>query len=471
MNHHHHGNPPPPPPAPPIVRHTTTAQILKHTASVFYSHLVTFVFLSTLLLTFRSNVLSASHYLSSLIDRDPSLKSLLSRLDFSAPSHLHPHPHPRHQPPYNRRRRAFLHLSRVGTLDDDFFSGDSDFDRSLFYPSSRKPPPNATFFILSDFNPDYGFSSSVIDNGVSFPKVVKPGGVSFKPEFRKNVTVLEDEERKFVESRLDDSNAVVDLDFLIKGFELGHRDATSLVILAGVLSATYAYVVLAFIVAYTWVNGIIFLKVVDHLVGKYRSFWRTFWDGSNLGLKRLSGFILMKWAVRDALAQLMGIFFFGEIEDQYVFFKVFLRMKFMPFANVAPWVVGHEWESSGFIVVWFLSDLMLGFIFAVDSWVAIVDSRRGGREIVKEGCHMLVALFCPAFEIRWLEAIICGSVGRWILRKMFGEVSTLVIQSLMEVYFMVAWLIFYFAARHKDDASLGRTFGRRELERLVEIAR
>ncbi|XP_020549558.1 uncharacterized protein LOC105161374 isoform X2 [Sesamum indicum] len=463
--------PPPPPPPPPIIRHTSTTQILKQTTSLFFSHPLTFVFLSSLLLTFRSNVHSASHYLSSLIDRDPSLKSLLSRLDFSSPSHLH---HPRrhsHHPLHYRRRRAFLHLSRVGTLDDDFFSGDSDFDRSLFHPSSGKPPPNATFVRLSDFKPEYGFSNSIVDNGISFPKIVKPGAVGFKPEVRKNVTLLEEEERKFVESRLDDSNAVVDLDFLIKGFELGHRDATSLFFLAGVLSATYAYVVLAFIVTYTWVNGIIFLRVVDHLLGNYRSFLRTVWNGSNIGLRRLSGFILMKWAVRDALAQLMGIFFFGEIEDQFVFFKVFLRMKFMPFANVAPWVIGHEWESAGFIVVWSLSDLMLGFLFAVDSWVAIVDARRGGREIVREGCHMLVAMFCPAFEIRWLEAITCGSVGRWVLRRIFGDVFTLVFQSLMEVYFMVAWLVFYFAARHKDDAALGRPFGRRELEGLLEVAR
>lgn len=393
------------------------------------------------------------------------MKSLLSRLDFSASSHFH------HRHPPFRRRRAFLHLSRVGTLDDDFFSGDSDFDRSLFHPSSRKPAANATFVILSDFNPNYGFSDSVTDNGISFPKIVKPGVVTFKPEFRKNVTLLEEDDSKFVESRLDDGKTVLDLDFLIKGFELGNRDVSSLFFLAGVLSAAYAYVVLAFIVTYTWVNGIIFLKVVDHLVGNHRSFFRTVWDGSNIGLKRLSGFVLMKWAVRDALAQLMGIFFFGEIEDQYVFFKVFLRMKFMPFANVAPWVIGHEWESAGFIVAWFLSDLALGLIFAVDSWVAIVDSRRSGREIVREGCHLLAALFYPAFEMRWLEAIVCGSLGKWLLRKVFGDFFILVFQSSMEVYFMCAWLVYYFAAKHRDDTSLGRTFGRRELEGLLEVAR
>ncbi|GER54302.1 ubiquitin-specific protease 13 [Striga asiatica] len=470
MNHRNPPPSPPPPPPPPYIRLTTTAQIIKQTTSLFCSHLLTFLFLSTLLLTFRSNVHSASHYLSSLIDRDPSLKLLLSRIDDAArigggSGHHHHHRH--------RRRGGFLHVSRVGTLDDDFFSGGSNFDRSLFGPSSTKSLPNSTLLILSDFSPSYGFSGSVIDNGISFPAIVKPGDFSFKAGFEKNATVLDQDGIKSAESssRLDDPNAVLDLDFLMKGFELGRRDATSLFFLAGILSAAYAYVVFAFIVTYTWANGVVFLKVVDHLLGNYRSFFRTFWDGSNVGLRRLSGFVLMKWAVRDALAQLMGIYFFGEIEDQYMFFKVFLRMKFMPFANLAPWVKGHELDSAGFIVMWFLSDLLVGLLFSVDSWVAIVDSRRGGREIVKEGCRILTALFGPAFEIRWFEAIICGSVGRWMLRRVFGEVFTLCLQSLMEIYFMVAWLIFYFAARQKDDAALGRTFGRRELEGLLDIAR
>ncbi|KAL3630846.1 hypothetical protein CASFOL_023830 [Castilleja foliolosa] len=160
------------------------------------------------------------------------------------------------------------------------------------------------------------------------------------------------------------------------------------------------------------------------------------------------GFVRMSSAV-DALSQLMGIYFFGKIEDQYIFFKVFLMMKFMPFANLAPWVKGLEWESSRFIVIWFFSDLLVGLVFAIDSWVVIVDSRRGGREIVKEGYRLLVALFWPAFEIRWLEVLICGSLGRWMLKRVFGEVLTIIFQSLMEVYFMVAWLVFYFAARQK----------------------
>ncbi|KAI3473981.1 hypothetical protein Pfo_028769 [Paulownia fortunei] len=418
MNHH---NPAPPPP---IIRHTTTTQILKQTTSLFYSHLLTFLFLSSLLLTFRSNVDSASHYLSSLIDRDPSLKSLLSRIDS-------PTPPVSTTPTTTTVTAAAAPFSTSPALAPLTMTSSPEV-LILTAPSFTPPPENASPMPLLSFS-----QTSTLITASPIPWLITEflSPVLLSPELL---------EIKFVESSLDDGNAVVDLDFLIKGFEMGRRDATSLFFLAGVLSAAYAYVVFAFIVTYTWANGVIFLKVVDSLLGNYRSFVRTVWDGSNIGLRRLSGFILMKWAVRDALAQLMGIYFFGEIEDQYVFFKVFLRMKFMPFANLAPWVTGHEWESAGFIVIWFLSDLMVGLIFAVDSWVAIVDSRRGGREIVKEGCHML---------------------------RMFGDVFTMVFQSLMEVYFMVAWLIFYFAARQKDDTSLGRTFGRRELEGLLDIAR
>ncbi|KAG6418693.1 hypothetical protein SASPL_120897 [Salvia splendens] len=207
---------------------------------------------------------SASYYLSSLINSDPSLKSLLSRLDFSASSQLHrPPPH---------RRRTFLHLSHVGTLDDDFFSGDSDFDRSLFHHSSRKHAAISTSVVL------------------------KPGVFSFKPEFRKNVTLLEEDDSKFVEKRLDDGKVVLDLDFLIKGVLIGESRC-----------------VIAFL------------------------------------LRRC----------------------------------------------VAPWVIGHEWERrvhGGLVLERRVAQVAVcnGF------WVAIVDSRRGGREIVREGRlqKVIVCMLC-----------------------------------------------------------------------------
>ncbi|EPS59980.1 hypothetical protein M569_14823, partial [Genlisea aurea] len=441
-----HRNPPP-------ISHNTAGEILKQTNSIFRSHLLSFVCLSTLVLAFRSNVHTASHYLSSLIDGDPALKSLLSRLDLSAAA-----PNLNHQQLHSRRRRAFLHLSRVGTLEDDFFSGDSDFDRSLFHPPPRKPARNSTYLLLSG-----GFSDSVIDHGISFPETVKPRLFGFTPDFRydnSNSTPPDEQQHQ------EEEEQVLDFDFLAKDLKLGNQDARALVLFVGILSATYAYVVFGFIITYTWVNGIIFLKVLDHLLGNHRSFFRLIWDGSTIGLRKLSGFTLMKWAVKDAVAQLIGILFFGEIEDQYAFIKAFLRMKFMPFADLSPWIIGHEFESSCFAFAWFTADLIVGFVFAVDSWVAIVDSRRSGREILTQGLHLVRALLGASVRMRLSEGLICGWVGKWMLRRMgLGEFSTVAIQSVMEVYFMVAWLVFYLASKCKED---GRSFRRGELEGLVE---
>ncbi|KAL8233674.1 hypothetical protein R6Q59_019774 [Mikania micrantha] len=98
-------------PPPPLAIHLrTTSQILKQTTAIFSgnNHLFIFIPHSFLILSFL---------IFSFIDHEPSIKSLLSRLHISAnPS----------GPPViadRRRRRSFLQLTRVGTLDDGFFSG------------------------------------------------------------------------------------------------------------------------------------------------------------------------------------------------------------------------------------------------------------------------------------------------------------------------------------------------------------
>ncbi|KAM7526199.1 hypothetical protein LguiA_016101 [Lonicera macranthoides] len=450
MNNHR------PPPPPPIDLRTTT-QVLKNTTTIFTTHLHTFIFLSLILLTFRSNVDNASHFLTSFIDRDPSLKTLLSRLTHISPTQPQNHHHH-----LRRRRRPFIQLTRVGTLDDDFFSGDDSHDRSLFGPHPI-PQPNSTFLTLNyNFHSQLGLSANITDNGIRANQIVR-SGFSFRapPE----LASLDAEEN---ETDTSESEGMVDFQFFIRGLELGRRDATALFFLVGLLSASYGYVILGFLVTYAWVLGIVFVAVVNDLLKRHKSFARTIWDGSNLGLRRLSGFILMRWAVRDALTQLLGIWFFGEIEDQYSFFKIFVRLKLMPFSIISSWVRGYERESAGFLLTWYLLDLLVGFIFAVDAWVAIVDSRKSGREVVKEGCHLLSTLLNPAINIKCLEGMICGSFTRWILSRFLGKLFASAFQSVMEVYFMVAWLIYYLAARSKDATSLGRAFGRRELEGFLE---
>lgn len=267
-----------------------------------------------------------------------------------------------------------------------------------------------------------------------------------------------------------DDDDMVDLRFLL-GFRLSRSDAALFFYLIGFLTSVYGYMIVSFLVTYTCVYGIVFLQGVDHLLGRYRSVFRTLWDGSGIGIKRLAGFVLMRWAVRDALSQVVGIYFFGEVDDQYTIFKVLVRMKMMPFSDVSILIKGHERESAGFILTWFFVELVVGLLFAVDSWVAIVDSRKSGKEIMKEGCHMLATMLFQSLEIKCWEAMACGTFTRWMLKAAGGELFALGVQSFMEIYFMVVWLVYYLAARHKEATLMGRTFGQPEVEGFLEGVR
>ncbi|KAI4349138.1 hypothetical protein L6164_009771 [Bauhinia variegata] len=455
----------------------STAQVLREATSSFTSNLLTFLSLSLLILSFRTFVENGTGHVTSFIDRDPNLKALLSHLDLSGNGNRHRPGSPEDpSPPALRRhrRRPFLHLTRVGTLDDDFFSGDDDDGRTLF-GTNRKAPINGSFLSLGPFNLKSGFSDLVIDNGIRVYEVVRPG-ITFKAEGLSSTDDRDSDDEKDEENEKDalgsdqEVDRTLDLQFSIKGVEFGRRDA-ALFFLVCFLSGAYAWVIFVFLVTYSWVLGIVFITVVNDLLGRFTSIAGTIWDGSRLGHKRLSGFILMRWAVRDALTQLLGLWYFGEIADQYSFFKLFVRLKLMPFSIMSPWVRGFEKEISAFLFTWFLVDTCVAFIFSVDPWVAIVDSRKSGREIIKEGCYLISTMLNQAAQIKCLEAICCGSFVRWLLSRICGRTFAKMFQSTMEVYFMVAWLIFYFAARCRDANLQGRRFGHRELEGLIERRR
>ncbi|KAF8396553.1 hypothetical protein HHK36_018177 [Tetracentron sinense] len=443
----------------------TTAQVIKQTSATFMSSFFIFLFLSLLLFSFRTVVENGTLMVASFIDQDPSLKSLLARLDlagknvrspesFGSPSAV------------NRRRRPFLHLRRVGTLEDDFFAGDDEYDRS-FFRLGRRAPINGSFVNLSGEG-KLGFSDSEKNDGIRFPEVVGSGFL-FKAE---GFSLSDDEDSDYngernetgVAGTREEGNRTVDTQSFINGLGIGRRDAAALFFLVGFFSAAYVWVILGFLVVNSCVLGVVFLAVVNDRLGKYNSFVATIWAGSRLGIRRLSGFLLMKWAVRDAMTQLVGLLFFGEIEDQYSFFKMFVRLKLMPFSVTSPWIRGFEKEISRFLFTWILLDTFVSFLFAVDCWVAILDTRRSGREVVKEGCYLISTMLDQAIQITCFEAIFCGSFMKWVLTQICGQLFASVFQSILEVYFMVAWLIFYFAARCKESNSGGRRFGPRDLE-------
>ncbi|KAL1209928.1 hypothetical protein V5N11_020494 [Cardamine amara subsp. amara] len=458
-HHHHHAR---------LNRLRTTSQLLHQTTNSFSSHPLTFLFLTSLLFSFHSLVDHCSLLLTSFVDTDPSLRSLLSRLPLNSHSHA---PHPR----FNHHRRApFLQLTRLGTLDDDFFSTDEhDPYRRSLQGSSFRSPINATTVFLSGFESISGFSRPIADNGLLLPQIIRSGFV-----LRQMSSEEEDENTKLDESEEDpeterekkgnEFESFVDLKMLFKGLELGRRDAAALFFLVSFLSAAYGWVILGFTTVYSLVLAIMFVTVINDLIGRFPSFFGVVWSGSRLGFKRVTGFVLMRWAVRDALTQLLGLWYFGEVEDQFSFFRLFVRLKLMPFTVMPPWIRGFEKEISGFLFAWFLLDTLIGLILAVDAFVAIVDSRRRGREIVKEGLYLVSLLLHQAVQLKCLEAILCGSFFRWVLVRFLGKSFASVVQSGLEVYFMAAWLVFYLTARCKDAHSDGRRFGRREMENLID---
>ncbi|KAI3822583.1 hypothetical protein L1987_10177 [Smallanthus sonchifolius] len=250
-------------------------------------------------------------------------------------------------------------------------------------------------------------------------------------------------------------------------FDLEHSELNTLLSLIGVLSGSYVLMILAFVFTHVWVHGVIFVLVVNHFLKNDSPFTRTFESGAILGSRRLSGFVLMRWVVRDAWTQLLGVIFFGEIEDQFSLFKIFVRLKFMPFSTVSPWVKGFEKEIYGFLLCWFLLDMLMSFVFALDAWVAMVDSRRTGREVIEEGCRLLSLMIHPAINLKCLEGIACGSFARHALTHVFGKVFASMIQCFMEVYFIVAWMVHYFSVKSNDAESNGTPFGNSELEAML----
>ncbi|CAN8287410.1 unnamed protein product [Cochlearia groenlandica] len=462
MSDHHHAR---------LSRLRTTTQLLRQTTSSFSTHPLTFIFLTLLLFSFHSLVDHCSLLLTSFVDRDPSLRSLLSRL----PNAHAPHTRLRR----HHRRAPFLQLTRLGTLDDDFFSTDEqDPHRRTLTGDSIRSPINATTVFLSGFDSVSGFSRPITDNGLILRQIIRSGFLLRR--FSSDELVREDETRSDEEEEEEtdefrggekkekEIESFVDLKVFFKGLELGRRDAAALFYLVSFLSAAYGWVILGFTTVYSLVLAITFVTVINGLLGRFSSFLDVVYSGSRLGFKRVSGFVLMRWALRDALTQLLGLWYFGEVEDQYSFFRLFVRLKLMPFTVMPPWIRGFEKEISGFLFAWFLLDTLIGLVIAVDAFVAILDPRKRGREIVKEGLYLISLLLHQAVQLKCLEAVLCGSFFRWILVRIVGKSFASVIQSALEVYFMAAWLVFYLAVRCKDAHAEGRRFGRREMENLID---
>ncbi|KAL2487437.1 hypothetical protein Adt_32193 [Abeliophyllum distichum] len=390
-----------PRPQQPPINHLTTTVILKYTTVIFYSHLCTFLTLSLILWDIRSTI--EKFYVGLTDDFDPSIKALLTRKDYPVAHRI-------------RQRRPESQPSPPGALDDNFFSGDS-YDR----------------FHLKQFNRNT--TNSILGRGIVLDDF------SFRAEIPNGDKFIEEDEvSKSMERNLDEPHIEFDLELLRKGLVNGRHDVNIL------FSLAYVFAFITSIFAYTWARGIVLLQVVDHFSGNQRSLLHYIDYGLRFGFGGLWRVSFLNWWARDKLVRLISRISY-EIENYYVFLVVAMRAMFIPFINLAPWVQGPRWETTDFMVKWFFTDLIAGFIFSVGSWVAIVERPINITGIFRESYSIFAASLSPAIEIRILEAIICGSVGRGIVWVVLGNYCSLAFQCVMEVFFLVAWLLYYLSAR------------------------
>lgn len=96
----------------------------------------------------------------------------------------------------------------------------------------------------------------------------------------------------------------------------------------------------------------------------------------------------------------------------------------------------------------FLIDIVVSFVFAIDVWIAIVDSSKSGSKIVKEGCCLILTMMNQVVQLKCLEEITHGTFIRRFLTRIFGKVfAAFLHHSTVDVFFMVVWLLFYLGAR------------------------
>lgn len=189
--------------------------------------------------------------------------------------------------------------------------------------------------------------------------------------------------------------------------------------------------------------------------------------GARLGARRLVGFVFLKWAIRDALVQLLCIWFFANVEDQNKLFKLFIKVKLMPFSLTV--LSGTEdTELPGFLFVWGLADFLVSMFLVFVPWIVVVNDIRTGQEVVKEGVFLVSLVTRQSMWIKCLEMALSGRLGRLLFSAIAGRRFAMWAQAMIEVYFMVVWLIMYLEARRKDCALGGRRFGREELERCID---
>ncbi|MQL99450.1 hypothetical protein Taro_032169 [Colocasia esculenta] len=454
------------------------AGVIRRSSDAFCSAVPVLLSVSLLLLCYRSAVHIAASRVSFVLDSDPDVLSLLSRLS-SAPVGAagHGHPERRGDRPHHgagpsrraRGRPPFLHLTRAGTLDDDFFSEADHVDGDHPLRRHEDRAFNSTIVV------SHSRLLRLIGGRGESPRHPAAGGIRVKVPPTSPVLFVFTENGGGGDGERGDRAAGADMEIRIfgQGFHLNRRDALALAYLMTLFSVVYFFATVGFLSFYSCAIGVVFVAVVDYLLGRQRPFLKKINAGCRLGTRRVMGFVFLWWVVRDALAQFLCILLFSDVSNQHSVLKLFVRVKLMPFLLTASpltqWSPGDESGLWWFLLLWAVLDRIVALVFVFSNWIAVADfnRRRRGPEVLWEGLRLVLTMMDRALFLRHVEMMICWNSGRWVLSAIGGPVFAAIVQSVAEVYFMVIWLMCYFDMRCKEGELEGRRFGRRNLEDCI----
>ena len=446
--------------------------MIHRSSAAFFSSMPVLLSVSLSLLTYRCLLHSAAIRVEQVLDRNPDVQSFLGRLSSSGPADVGDsgrlrEPHYQNQnrrrgyPRRPRGRPPFLHLTRAGTLDDDFSDVDSGFrrqDEGLYNSSMLLNPsrllhlgsaPGKRSWLAGDLR------IRILDRAASPVLILIP-----------------DEEETAMDESSSSLSSKIEIRIFGQGFHLERRDAMALAYLMTLFSGVYLFATVGFLSLYSCAVGIVFLAVAEFFLGRRRrrSPLRTIYAGSCLGIRRALVFVFLRWVVRDVLAQFLCVLFFSDVRDQQSVLKLFMRVKLVPFLLTASpltqWSGGDERGLWWFLLAWGMLERVVAVAFAFSCWAAVADPENGrrGPEVLWEGLRQVMAMGDRAFLLRQLEMMVCWNAGRWLLASVGGRLFAGAVQSVAEVFFMVVWLVCYLDMRSREARLGGRSFGSRNLE-------
>ncbi|MQL76981.1 hypothetical protein Taro_009399 [Colocasia esculenta] len=419
--------------------------VIRRSSVAFCSALPVLLSVSFLLLSYRCAVHLAAARIAAVLDADPDVRSLLSRLS-SAPSSPsapaaadHPHrpsDHHHYGPGYparHRRRPPFLHQTRVGILDDDFSDVDHAAVDHSFGSGHQVWPPNSSFLMSPGRLLRLG--------GVRKNSQGIPGDGKIRvlhPSVSPILFVFPDYGGGDVDVQKQEAGAEIEIRIFGHGYNLVRGDAMVLAYLMTLFSVVYFFAIVGFLACYSCATGVVFLTVADFLLGKQRPFVNTVSAGSRLGFRRVLVFVFLRWAARDAVAQFLCILFFSNVGNQQAVLKLFVRVKLIPFLMTATplsqWAPGEEGGLWWFLFMWGLLERLVALVFVFSCWVAITDhnERRRGPEVVWKGFRLVSMMMSRAIILRHVEMIVCWNEARGVLEAVGGPFFAAAVQSTAE---------------------------------------